>query len=398
MSCLECKGSNLAEEELAGQHLLVCHDCGSVKSVDDLVDDRREFVQYYNETHTRKKEVTRSKLFYEMVSLAEKNAVNLILDRTTKEMINSLIEKVYDENLYKKAKNKETLAIACVYIVCRQNGMSVTLRDVSGTSGIDIKSIYRAVSIIKKQFNITIYSITVPEVTARFLDSSTLDKEICSSTIGLMKLCERAWLVTGKNHIEIFVALTAYEAWRAHNRRDALKEDSFDSFIRKYSPNFVVRLRERTVQNYKRTIRFLLLKLIKKLKPGQKISEKQLFLHTLDVIKYQTTLLRDLRDEKPVIKQEKVCSDEENVEEDSDEELPTLNDLQELEEYLERRRIKRLEKRKETMKQRREFKSENIGIVPLCSFKRRKVSSSKKIEETEIKEEMSDHEIDSYVT
>ncbi|KAL3863762.1 hypothetical protein ACJMK2_005498 [Sinanodonta woodiana] len=142
------------------------------------------------------------------------------------------------DHLYKVIKHsafemKTTAAHCSLYVVGRQNGIPVTIRDFKSQQGERkrIHNFFSCLQMLKKDFNLTIPNIELEEQTTSILSKAELPSNVICLTQRILDVAKTAWINSGRHPRAIIIAAASI-AWKADNSLNA--NESLLTFCRQY--------------------------------------------------------------------------------------------------------------------------------------------------------------------
>lgn len=189
---------------------------------------------------------------------------------------------------YRQIKTKLALATACLYITCRQRDYVVTLRDVADVSRCATSDINQCKTEILAVFSIEIKSIDLLQLAEMRCEKAGFGCNIASSTLQVIKLCQKLWIAEGRNPENIFMA-SSFIAWQGEDSTERLKT-TFRAFCKLFK--FVY---SKQSNIFVGLIRSILCDLAKEIPwvAHQKINPTHIALHFQDILKFQNTLIAE---------------------------------------------------------------------------------------------------------
>lgn len=189
---------------------------------------------------------------------------------------------------YRQVKTKLALATACLYITCRQRDYVVTLRDVADVSRCSTSDIHQCKMEILAVFGIEIKSVDLLQLAEMRCERAGFDCNITSSTLQVIKLCQKLWIAEGRNPENIIMA-SSFIAWQGEDSTERLKT-TFRAFCKLFK--FVYSKQSNLLVGL---IRSILCDLAKEIPwvAHQKINPTHIALHFKDILKFQNTLIAE---------------------------------------------------------------------------------------------------------
>ncbi|KAK3609217.1 hypothetical protein CHS0354_035157 [Potamilus streckersoni] len=298
-ACVQCGEENaIVEDSENGRTFSVCSECGSVVKEEQILTDAVNFEGTtqthglgqvsFNAPNSLKRKHYEPQGRKDGHKLIEECGLGL---NYRPDMIQTAI--CFFNHLYEFIKHsafemKTTAAHCSLYVVGRQNGIPVTIRDFKSQQGERkrIHNFFSCLEMLKTDFNITIPNIELEEQTTSILSQAKLSSNIICLTQRILDVAKTAWIDSGRNPRAVIIAAASF-AWKADNYLNA--NESLLTFCRQYKfecgPNVKKRYRE---------IHNLLLTLMKRIpwitsKKVVRITNIPFYIE--DILKYHRSLM-----------------------------------------------------------------------------------------------------------
>ncbi|XP_031553515.1 transcription factor IIIB 50 kDa subunit-like [Actinia tenebrosa] len=257
--CTHC-GASAIEVDDEGK-LEVCSNCGVVCNEGSFHNDTRGAVRTFTSDHSsfsggagnwRKKEQHRVKNKHFVIAkrCLEGQAERLRLSKEYTTQIEEKLKTLYEEQLYKGLpRNRKAFVGACVYIVCRQNDMVVTLRNVAEAARCDVSILARCVRMLTDAMNVRIVAIEPDEVITNILSQFEIQDPSTKKLVhDLFQFCSKTMISLGKRITLTVMALVFMviegENKKALSRKKIAEVCRFNTVTHEYVQRFVRQYRE----------------------------------------------------------------------------------------------------------------------------------------------------------
>lgn len=217
-TCLSCRSSNLGVEDCGADEHLVCKDCGTVAENEALTNDSFEAMSRSYRGHflTLPKHAGQSRILKGKVAGHDK--INFIYNKlcfpdVIKEEAMEMFDRVFEKPrvLYTHITTKEHIAAACVFIVCRQHDLPVSLEHFR--KYVDKFNVFlKGRKIVMKNLNICHPSLTMGSQVELVLVKCGFNCSVISKVKDILFLCRKAWLTQGRSR-EGLIIIAAYYAF-----------------------------------------------------------------------------------------------------------------------------------------------------------------------------------------
>ncbi|BFZ20953.1 hypothetical protein BsWGS_23992 [Bradybaena similaris] len=217
-TCLSCCSINLGVEDCGADEHLVCKDCGTVAENEALTNDGFEAMSrsYRGSFLTLPKHAGQSRILKGKVAGHDK--INFIYSKlcfpeVIREEAVEMFDRVFEKPqvLYTHITTKEHIAAACVFIVCRQHDMPVSLKHFR--KYVEKFSIFlKGRKIVMKNLNISHPSLTMGSQVELVLINCRFNCSVISKVKDILFLCRKAWLTQGRSR-EGLIIIAAYYAF-----------------------------------------------------------------------------------------------------------------------------------------------------------------------------------------
>ncbi|XP_034469144.1 transcription initiation factor IIB-like [Hippoglossus hippoglossus] len=175
-------------------------------------------VTYQNRRTTSSSDRAMLNAFKEISTMADRiNLPRNIIDRT-----NNLFKQVYEQKSLKGRAN-DTIASACLYIACRQDGVARTFKEICAVSRISKKEIGRCFKLILKALETSVDLITAGDFMSRFCSNLGLPKHVQMAATQIAREAVELDLVPGRSPISV-AAAAIYMASQASAEKKTQKE------------------------------------------------------------------------------------------------------------------------------------------------------------------------------
>ncbi|EDO36932.1 predicted protein [Nematostella vectensis] len=156
--------------------------------------------------------------FREISIMADRiNLPRKIVDRA-----NQLFKQVHEQKSL-KGRSNDTIASACLYIACRQEGVPRTLKEICAIGKISKKEIGRCFKLILKHLETSVDLITSGDFMSRFCSNLTLPLSVQKAATYIARRAVELDLVAGRSPISI-AAAAIYMASQASEEKRSQKE------------------------------------------------------------------------------------------------------------------------------------------------------------------------------
>ena len=202
----------------------VCEACGSIISDFSLApDDPTKLQQETKPSVTLGQLASKVKSHYsETEPVGKTEILNVIktftrqnnLSQDIEKSAQSLYLKVYKHQsvISRSLEKKRLFGIACVYVVMRQFGYPVILREFCLKNRLNVHAVAHAQKCVIDISEIKLPFQSIEVLVGNILTQKGFDKEIMSDTLQVINICEKTWISGGVSRDHI-VHLSAYYAW-----------------------------------------------------------------------------------------------------------------------------------------------------------------------------------------
>lgn len=219
--CRSCDSVNLIEESINGDERLICSDCGVVNSGETLTTS--EITPLTRTAHNNVQTLPwfSGKRGNQVGLQAGLSKIDLLCDKycfssnfrsETKDMYRNFF--FHSVVLHTKITTKEDVSAACLFIVCRQNNLPITMSHFRNDVN-KFKSFLIAVKHAIKFLGITLPSTSITDQLASFLSDYKFGR-ISERVKKILFLCREAWLTEGRSRPRL-LALATYYAYISSN-------------------------------------------------------------------------------------------------------------------------------------------------------------------------------------
>lgn len=230
--------------------LMVCEECGTVQSEDMITSEFQDAVGY--QSASDHKQIMKDKEKYIRPHSSSRDSDGLTLPLAKIKLYSKVfsfapdmverVEKMYTEIfrdpdiLHTMINSKENLALACLFIEGRRTQRIFSWKEFCNITRLSVIDLNKAVKIVKTKFCIPLDTLTYTEIVANIARKHNIQKEVIVATLEILAICDKAWLVTGRNPqrlvwASIYIASRSLliEKYRNTNLFDFLKQFDGDS-------------------------------------------------------------------------------------------------------------------------------------------------------------------------
>lgn len=224
---------------------LVCEDCSTVQSEDMITSEYQDAVGYQAASENLWIMNDKQKLFtsYHHVPAGKlsgqtniKNYGSIfyftqVMIENADNMYNILFKD--PEIIHRSIVNKNYISLGCLFLVGRKYQKTVSMKRFCKVTQIPSPKLIEALKIIRNKLSIELPTKTVIEITLEITSEHEIRPDVVGTTLKILHLCDRAWLLTGRQP-QKFIWAAIYIASKSINIAE-LKTVSFVQFLKKYS-------------------------------------------------------------------------------------------------------------------------------------------------------------------
>ncbi|XP_052099912.1 transcription factor IIIB 50 kDa subunit-like [Mytilus californianus] len=111
-----------------------------------------------------------------------------------------------EEVIHKVMEAKEALSSACLFVEGRKFGQVISIKEFSKVTGVKVGLLVKAINLIKRKFFITLPKTTIAEMSVEIAFKNNIEPDVRRAAQEIISLCDRAWLVTGRQPQKIIWA------------------------------------------------------------------------------------------------------------------------------------------------------------------------------------------------
>ncbi|GAB1607889.1 transcription factor IIIB 50 kDa subunit-like [Argonauta hians] len=293
MECPSCGEKAIMKDYHGTDEQYVCVECGSVVESSGLVSSNFDVcgeVKQFVPSKSGQSKAPNCPGFQSVMSYLE--TIGLVMkvlpemEELAKEYLNSLYQMADVKR--RGMEYKVHLALACLYISCRQHCTLYTLLEIARLARCNVFDLGSAYKTAVKMLNLNMEQPGIGALSRHLFSQSNLSVSVISRSHELLHLSNKFWLVDGRNPIGLLLAVS-YISWKADKPLERCKI-SPQKYCKEQTLTYSPMVRNR-INEIEEILFHLALELPwVKNKPGR---ERLPFL-VKDILNYQQTLMVDM--------------------------------------------------------------------------------------------------------
>ncbi|ELT90726.1 hypothetical protein CAPTEDRAFT_193382 [Capitella teleta] len=285
----------------------VCHECGTISDEatftnsapmdhaptgfsDEIRHFARSLPSQYALYNSASQHVSRGKK--QGLSRMKDVAQTLKCSSALRKQASEIFEKMFHSPkvISERIETKITIAMVCLYLVCRNAMWPITVSDVCDIANCDVGKFVRWSREVTTEMNLQLPMMDIEQIIPSVCPE--LSREVHEHTKGIIQVCREVFLADGKNPQNVVIA-AAYHAWQGsdfiNNRKVKLA-----AFVKKFNLHKNCRYKSSVANLRSRELSKLLIQLASEL-PWviEKVDASNYHQHILDVSKHHKTLIRE---------------------------------------------------------------------------------------------------------
>ncbi|XP_076101962.1 transcription factor IIIB 50 kDa subunit-like isoform X2 [Mytilus galloprovincialis] len=235
---------------------MVCEECGTINNEDMITSEFHDYEGYQSASQNKwimndkKKHLAH---FDGKVPDGKKEGLShikiysklLTFPSDMVERAENMFSLVYKDKevIHTVMATKEALASACLLVEGRKFGQVISIKEFSKVTGVKVGPLVKAINFIKKKFCITLPKSTIAEMCVEIAFKNNIAPDVRRAAQEIILLCDRAWLVTGRQPQKIIWA--AFYIAVKSNSLDENRKLTQTNFLKNHGLKFNVQDKER---------------------------------------------------------------------------------------------------------------------------------------------------------